>query len=83
MKEEAMGQSIWRKLRVWLHCLFRLHRRGVVHHANQGKTEGWTIWVCETCAAHVLCRLRHTGLTNKDIQWATKSVAKDLGRNES
>lgn len=75
-------QRVKRKIKVFFHCLFRLHRRGIIHCENHNGTEKWRTWACATCA-EAAPWFRHTKskLTQDDLDWAAK-VAKNLGWNK-
>jgi hypothetical protein len=65
-------QTIRRKVKVFLHCLLKLHRRGIVHHSNANGLKLWTTWVCADCAERLPIR---TTLTEADRAWARKVLA--------
>jgi hypothetical protein len=66
-----MKQSIKRKIAIWLHCLFRFHKRGVIHLSNESGSDKWTNWACATCADRQYAQMKREA-TPEDIMWARK-----------
>lgn len=66
-------QPFKRKIRIFLHCLFRFHRRGIYRWRRANELLPHYSWVCATCAPrHVRFR---SDLTPQDIEWAEQLVA--------